>query len=175
MLDYWTSFARTGRPQAAHAAAWPAYGSAGAYMHFAAAPRPETGLMPGMYALNEEVVCRRNAQGNLPWHWNVGLVSPPLPPAVPRVPLDPVGARDGAEVKGARLQGAREGPAVDRDEAEMHAVARGPFEIVEQRPIEIGMDRDALVETFAARRQAPESMKAMRRRSSSVAIPLSVT
>ena len=84
MIDYWTSFARTGRPEAANAAAWPAYGSAGAYMHFADAPRPETGLMPGMYALNEEVVCRRNAQGDLPWHWNVGIVSPPLPTAVPR-------------------------------------------------------------------------------------------
>jgi para-nitrobenzyl esterase len=84
MIDYWTSFARTGRPRAAGAAAWPAYGSAGAYMHFAETPRPETGLMPGMYALNEEVVCRRNAQGNLPWHWNVGVASPPLPPPVPR-------------------------------------------------------------------------------------------
>jgi para-nitrobenzyl esterase len=84
MLDYWTSFARTGRPEAARAAAWPAYGTAGAYMHFAATPRPETGLMPGMYALNEEVVCRRNAQGDLPWHWNVGMASPPLPPAAPR-------------------------------------------------------------------------------------------
>jgi len=84
MLDYWTSFARTGRPEAAHAAAWPAFGSGGHYMHFAATPQPETGLMPGMYALNEEVVCRRNAAGNLPWHWNVGIVSPPLPPAVPR-------------------------------------------------------------------------------------------
>jgi para-nitrobenzyl esterase len=83
MLDYWTSFARTGRPEAAHAAAWPAYGTAGAYMHFAATPQPQTGLMPGMYALNEEVVCRRNAQGDLPWHWNVGMVSPPLPPAAP--------------------------------------------------------------------------------------------
>jgi para-nitrobenzyl esterase len=84
MLDYWTSFARTGRPETAHAAAWPAFGSGGHYMHFAATPQPETGLMPGMYALNEEVVCRRNAAGNLPWHWNVGIVYPPLPPAVPR-------------------------------------------------------------------------------------------
>jgi para-nitrobenzyl esterase len=84
MLDYWTSFARSGRPQAARAPDWPAYGREGAYMHFAAVPRAETGLMPGMYALNEEVVCRRNAQGDLPWHWNVGVVSPPLPPPVAR-------------------------------------------------------------------------------------------
>ena len=83
MLDYWTSFARSGTPSAAHAPAWPAFGRAGAYMHFAETPRPETGLMPGMYAFNEEVVCRRRAAGNQPWHWNVGLVSPPLPPPAP--------------------------------------------------------------------------------------------
>ena len=80
MLDYWTSFARAGKPRAANAPDWPAYGSAGAYMHFTDAPHPETHLMPGMYRLNEEVVCRRVAAGNLPWNWNVGLASPKLPP-----------------------------------------------------------------------------------------------
>jgi para-nitrobenzyl esterase len=49
-------------------------------MHFADVPRPETNLMPGMYKLNEEVVCRRRNAGNLPWHWNVGIVSPAIPP-----------------------------------------------------------------------------------------------
>ena len=80
MLDYWTSFARAGKPKAANAPDWPAYGPAGAYMHFTDAPHPETHLMPGMYRLNEEVVCRRVAAGNLPWNWNVGLASPKLPP-----------------------------------------------------------------------------------------------
>lgn len=80
MLDYWSSFARTGNPQAAGAPAWPAYGSAGAYMHFTDAPHPETHLMPGMYPLNEEVVCRRVAAADIPWNWNVGLDSPKLPP-----------------------------------------------------------------------------------------------
>lgn len=83
MLDYWTSFARTGRPQAAHAPDWPAYAQGAGYMHFADGPEPSTHLMPGMYALNEEVMCRRRAAGNLPWHWNVGLASPPLPPKAP--------------------------------------------------------------------------------------------
>ena len=32
------------------------------------------------YALNEAVVCRRRAAGDQPWHWNVGIASPPLPP-----------------------------------------------------------------------------------------------
>ncbi|HEV7138485.1 MAG TPA: carboxylesterase family protein [Steroidobacteraceae bacterium] len=80
MLDYWTSFARAGKPQAAHEPDWPAYGSAGAYMHFTDTPHPQTHLMPGMYRLNEEVVCRRVAAGNIPWNWNVGLISPKLPP-----------------------------------------------------------------------------------------------
>ncbi|HEX4736889.1 MAG TPA: carboxylesterase family protein [Allosphingosinicella sp.] len=83
MLDYWSSFARTGRPQAAHAPGWPAFAQGGGYMHFADGPEPATNLMPGMYALNEEVVCRRRAAGTLPWHWNVGLASPKLPPVTP--------------------------------------------------------------------------------------------
>jgi len=81
MIDYWTSFARDGRPSSAHGPAWAPYDESRAYMHFADAPRPERGLMPGMYALNEEIVCRRNAAGNIGWNWNVGLWSPPNPPA----------------------------------------------------------------------------------------------
>ena len=80
MLDYWSSFARSGRPQAMHEPDWPAFGSAGEYMHFTDAPHPAKGLMPGMYRLDEEVVCRRMAAGNQPWNWNVGLWSPKLPP-----------------------------------------------------------------------------------------------
>jgi len=83
MVGYWTSFARTGAPTAAGESSWPAYGSAGAYMAFEDRPRPRTDLMPGMYALQEAVVCRRRAQGNMAWNWNVGLWSPPLPPQAP--------------------------------------------------------------------------------------------
>ncbi|QAY78860.1 carboxylesterase/lipase family protein [Sphingosinicella sp. BN140058] len=80
MIGYWTSFARTGVPQAPGAPAWPAYGKEGAYMRFAAAPEPAIGLMPGMYDLNEEVMCRRRAEGKYGWNWNVGLAAPKLPP-----------------------------------------------------------------------------------------------
>jgi para-nitrobenzyl esterase len=83
MIDYWTSFARTGRPQAANAAPWPAFGGDRAYMHVLDVPRPATNLMPGMFELNEEVMCRRRAKGNIGWNWNGGIVSPPLPPAAP--------------------------------------------------------------------------------------------
>ncbi|CAN5250082.1 carboxylesterase family protein [soil metagenome] len=86
MMDYWTSFARDGRPSAAKAPAWPAYTPGGAYLRFAAAPRVERNLMPGMFDLNEAVVCRRHAQGGLAWNWNVGLAAPPLPAAAPSCP-----------------------------------------------------------------------------------------
>jgi para-nitrobenzyl esterase len=83
MLGYWTSFARTGVPTAAGAPAWRPYGSDGAYMHFTDAPHMADRLMPGMYALNEEVMCRRHAAGTQSWNWLVGLWSPPLPPKAP--------------------------------------------------------------------------------------------
>jgi para-nitrobenzyl esterase len=80
MLEYWTSFMRAGEPSAAGQPGWPAYGSARAHITFAGEPRPGKHLMPGMYELNEEVVCRRRASGTQPWNWNVGIVSPALPP-----------------------------------------------------------------------------------------------
>jgi para-nitrobenzyl esterase len=79
ITGYWTSFARTGHPTAENEPDWPAFGSAGAFMNITDAPRPSTCLLPGMYALNEEVVCRRRARGDVPWNWNVGIVSPKLP------------------------------------------------------------------------------------------------
>jgi len=77
---YWSAFVRTGTPAAAGQPVWSPYGEARAYMAFEDAPRPKTGLMPGMYDLNEAVVSRRRAHGGIPWNWNVGVVSPPLPP-----------------------------------------------------------------------------------------------
>jgi para-nitrobenzyl esterase len=79
MLDYWTSFARSGEPRAANQPQWRAYGSTRAYMDFADAPIAATHLLPGMYELNEAVVCRRRSNGTLPWNWNVGIISPQLP------------------------------------------------------------------------------------------------
>jgi para-nitrobenzyl esterase len=79
MIGYWTSFARTGKPVAPGAPVWPVWGTRGDFLHIAAAPRVETGLMPGMYQLNEAVVCRRRASGKVGWNWNVGLASPKLP------------------------------------------------------------------------------------------------
>jgi para-nitrobenzyl esterase len=84
MLDYWASFADTGRPVSA-AADWPRYSPEGAYMLFGAQPLPASNLAPGMFALHERAMCRRRSAG-LPWHWNVGLASPVMPGPSPACP-----------------------------------------------------------------------------------------
>ena len=86
MIDYWTSFARDGTPRASGAPVWPAFGAAHAFLHFREHPVPATGMMSGMYELNEAVVCRRRAAGTIAWNWNVGLASPALPPPAPGCP-----------------------------------------------------------------------------------------
>jgi para-nitrobenzyl esterase len=55
-------------------------------MAFEDAPRPKTHLLPGMYELKEQVMCRRRAQGGIAWNWNIGIVSPPLPAKTPQCP-----------------------------------------------------------------------------------------
>jgi para-nitrobenzyl esterase len=79
MNAYWAAFVRTGSPTAAGHPRWQPFASGKAFMAFAEVPRPGTDLLPGMYDLHEEVVCRRRARGDTPWNWNVGIVSPPLP------------------------------------------------------------------------------------------------
>jgi para-nitrobenzyl esterase len=83
LSGYWAAFARDGVPDPQGLPAWEAFGADRAYMAFTDAPRPGTQLLPGMYELNEQVVCRRRAQGNTPWNWNVGIISPPLPATGP--------------------------------------------------------------------------------------------
>lgn len=80
MMDYWTSFARSGKPEAKGQAAWQPYGSAKNYIAFEAKPRAATALFPGMFALHEAAVCRRRA-ANVAWNWNTGVISPALPKA----------------------------------------------------------------------------------------------
>lgn len=82
MVDYWTSFARNGRPESDHGPAWPAFGAAGGpFMAFRDAPVVERDLHPGAFAVQERAVCRKREAGNLGWYWNVGLISPVLPPS----------------------------------------------------------------------------------------------
>lgn len=76
MLDYWASFARDGKPVSPHAAAWPAFGATRKYMLFGEKPEVKDELLPGMFAFNEELMCRRRAAGKVGWNWNVGLAAP---------------------------------------------------------------------------------------------------
>jgi len=79
MISYWSSFAQTGKPRAAGQPGWPPYGSEKAYMNFGDVPCVLNHLLPGMYELHEESVCRRWTGGQFPWNWNTGIISPQLP------------------------------------------------------------------------------------------------
>jgi para-nitrobenzyl esterase len=79
MLDYWTSFARGGKPSSENGPAWNAFGSTSDFMQFAETPRASTGFMPGMYAFHEQVMCRRRADGGQSWNWRTGSTAPVLP------------------------------------------------------------------------------------------------
>jgi para-nitrobenzyl esterase len=83
MTAYWASFVKTGQPQAAGAPQWPRFTAGGALMAFEADPRPSGHILMAPYALQEAVVCRRRAVGDLAWNWNLGIISPPLPPQTP--------------------------------------------------------------------------------------------
>jgi para-nitrobenzyl esterase len=79
MQSYWASFARDGIPRAQDEQEWRPYDESRTYMTFKAAPQLRTGPLNG-YEIHETVVCRRRSQGGVPWHWNVGIIAPPLPP-----------------------------------------------------------------------------------------------
>ncbi len=79
MLDYWTGFARNGKPVSASGPAWQPFGTTSAFMHFGVTPSASSGFMPGMYALHEQVMCRRRAEGSQSWTWRTGSSAPVLP------------------------------------------------------------------------------------------------
>ncbi len=81
VMSYFTSFARDGAPRAAGAAAWQPYRDDRAFLEIGAVPRPGHRLLPGAFELHEEVIARRRAAGTQHWYVNVGLASPPVPPA----------------------------------------------------------------------------------------------
>ena len=82
MVDYWTSFARTGAPRAVSGPEWTDFADVGAWMVFGETPALAVDPMAGMYALHEQAMCRRRARGDVAWNWNAGLISPSLPRAV---------------------------------------------------------------------------------------------
>jgi para-nitrobenzyl esterase len=86
MMAYWGSFARAGVPTAPGQPDWPAYGATEAYMLFDGTPQPGRDLMPGMFEMQEAVVCRRVKAGGMPWNWNFGVIAPTPPPAATGCP-----------------------------------------------------------------------------------------
>lgn len=78
MIDYWTSFARTGVPKAEGQPDWPRFASNKSYMDFAEKPKVAADLMPGMFTLFEEVMQRERRAGNQPWIGAVGVAAPTL-------------------------------------------------------------------------------------------------
>ena len=80
MMGYWSSFVKSDVPVAKGYPGWGPYGDGQAYIYFADVPRAASDLLPGTFELHETVVCRRFAKGDVSWNWNVGIISPPLPP-----------------------------------------------------------------------------------------------
>jgi para-nitrobenzyl esterase len=75
MMDYWTSFARTGAPVSAHGPAWRPYGADESYMRFADRPVADTDPLPGMFEMQEAVVAARRAAGRQ-WFLDIGPAAP---------------------------------------------------------------------------------------------------
>lgn len=78
MLDYWTSFARDGRPLATNGPAWEAFAPNGTYMNLGETPRLSKQFMPGMYELHEQIMCRRREAGAHSWNWRAGSIAPTI-------------------------------------------------------------------------------------------------
>jgi para-nitrobenzyl esterase len=84
MMDYWTTFARSGTPTSKGAPPWNKFADDESYMEFNERPLALTHPLPGMYALTEELISRRRAAGNQYWFINYGLASPPVPAKSPK-------------------------------------------------------------------------------------------
>lgn len=80
LVDYWSSFVKDAVPVAENQVSWVPYNHEKSFMYFGEKPSVSKKLLPGMYELHEEVVCRRRKAGTIPWHWNIGVISPSLPP-----------------------------------------------------------------------------------------------
>ena len=80
MMDYWTSFARSGTPRAPGEPVWRTFSDHKSYMHFGKTPSGATNLLPGMYSLNSTVVKRRMRAGDQQWFLDVGVNARPRIP-----------------------------------------------------------------------------------------------
>ncbi|WP_447761244.1 carboxylesterase/lipase family protein [Sphingopyxis panaciterrae] len=86
MLSYWTTFAKYGSPSAPGEPIWRPYADGRAYMGFRGHAEASVNLLPGHYALAEEVKCRRRAAGQT---WIPMIASVPA-----RLPASPCSGSD---------------------------------------------------------------------------------
>jgi para-nitrobenzyl esterase len=82
IMGYFTGFAHAGKPAAQGEPTWQPFAEGEAFLAIGDQPHPSKDILPGTYALHEEVIARRRASGKQNWYINIGLASPVVPPAV---------------------------------------------------------------------------------------------
>jgi len=80
IMGYFTGFAHTGKPVADGEPTWQPFAEGEAFLAIRDEPHASKDILPGTYALHEEVIARRRASGKQNWYINVGLASPVVPP-----------------------------------------------------------------------------------------------
>jgi para-nitrobenzyl esterase len=85
LMGYFTSFARDGRPSAPGQPDWESHAVGQAFLHVRDQAHACFDLLPGRFALHEEVIARRRAAGTQNWYINVGLASPVVPSTAPAI------------------------------------------------------------------------------------------
>lgn len=77
LVDYWASFAATGRPQSANGPDWMPYGEDESYLHIGNRPELRQDPYPGMFEFHERLYQERREAGE-GWFLRVGLGADPL-------------------------------------------------------------------------------------------------
>jgi para-nitrobenzyl esterase len=80
IMSYFTSFARSGKPDARGEPPWKPFDGDQAFLDIRDKPYLATNPTPGAYDLQEQVIARRRASGAQYWYINIGLASPVVPP-----------------------------------------------------------------------------------------------
>ncbi|WP_305096382.1 carboxylesterase family protein [Croceibacterium aestuarii] len=76
MIEYWSTFAKTGRPESEAGPQWPNYMTSQQHMLFDCKSKIGGSVLDERFAIHGETVNRRRREGDTPWHWNVGFASP---------------------------------------------------------------------------------------------------
>ncbi len=77
LVDYWASFAATGKPESADGPDWAPYSEGETYLHIGDVPETRQDAYPGMFEFHERLYQERRAAGE-GWFLRVGLGAEPL-------------------------------------------------------------------------------------------------